>query len=552
MGIRGGRGLLLVALTGLLLAVPAAAAAPSGAASRGAVDAARKAALLLQLGALPPGGRLATAVAGLGLGASDRAAGRRELGTVDADGQGVLAVLPEATPDVVTVLQPLGTDDQAALAAGRRLSLDPEVYLRAIDQLLHSSGGRPLTPGPPDPARVNADLHDVLARGVPPLPAAPAAGPGRPTAQAAAPPPPALAAPSDGGIPWGPLGAGLLVVLAGAGALLLVHRRRPAPAPPRAPAVAAPSRDVADLLDVSRRLTSAATSGQIERAILREAVGLVPAQGSALVLQSEAGLSVGDQQPADLLVPERLGDGALRRVADTGQPLVQSSAAEPGIRHLPVALAAVPLVGGGRVGAVLLLVRSSAQPFTAAEQARLMGLAPLAAAALQSGHTARAAVAASLRDPLTGVANRRYFDVLLADALAAGAASLAIVDLDHFKRVNDTFGHPVGDGLLRSVVAVLQGACRPGDVVCRIGGEEFAVVMPGLADPAEAAAVGGRLCAAVAGTRHLAGAPEPLSVTASVGVAVATSAEAAELVHRADAALYEAKHGGRNRCAVAP
>ena len=163
-----------------------------------------------------------------------------------------------------------------------------------------------------------------------------------------------------------------------------------------------------------------------------------------------------------------------------------------------------------------------------------------------SVHEKRARTAAGLavRDELTGLANRRGVGPAL-QALAPGDLVL-LLDLDHFKLVNDTHGHAIGDGVLRAVGAALQACVRPGDVAARWGGEEFLVVVGGGDDLApEVAAERLRRAVADAGT--------PVPVTASVGVAPVFVAEPWEVaVQRADEALYRAKHDGRDRVVVAP
>ena len=158
----------------------------------------------------------------------------------------------------------------------------------------------------------------------------------------------------------------------------------------------------------------------------------------------------------------------------------------------------------------------------------------------------------SLVDALTSVANRRELDRALADEWERArrredAIALVILDLDHFKPLNDTFGHQAGDEALRRVGHFLRETIRgSGDIVARYGGEEFAVVLPGV-HASEAVQVAERLRAGVEALQI----PAPHGVlTASCGVAavvVTDGAEASTLVEHADRALYAAQHGGRNR-----
>jgi diguanylate cyclase (GGDEF)-like protein len=148
-------------------------------------------------------------------------------------------------------------------------------------------------------------------------------------------------------------------------------------------------------------------------------------------------------------------------------------------------------------------------------------------------------------DALTGTANRRTWDLALPRELAAAgragrSVAVAVVDLDHFKRFNDTHGHQRGDELLREAAAAWQALLRDGDLLARYGGEEFGVLLPD-ADGAAAVDVLQRLLASTPGDQ-----------TFSAGVAVWDGVESPErLVGRADEALYAAKHAGRNRVVLA-
>ena len=162
----------------------------------------------------------------------------------------------------------------------------------------------------------------------------------------------------------------------------------------------------------------------------------------------------------------------------------------------------------------------------------------------------------AIHDPLTGLLNRGEFIARFereASRAARGGAtySLLMVDIDHFKRVNDAYGHPAGDQVLREIAARLTALLRPHDSIGRYGGEEFAVLVPD-SGPEAARQVAERMRAAVQGTRfHLGG--DTVEITISIGVASSSDRHAGweALLAAADRALYEAKAAGRNRVILA-
>ena len=158
---------------------------------------------------------------------------------------------------------------------------------------------------------------------------------------------------------------------------------------------------------------------------------------------------------------------------------------------------------------------------------------------------------AALTDSLTGMQNRRYFDDALREYLEefrriSKPVGLMILDLDHFKEVNDTHGHDVGDEVLRAVASCLKDMTRYHDVVARLGGEEFAVVAPNM-DNDLLMKLAERIRKAIAAMAIVSGNVR-LKITTSVGLAVWDGREGAdEFYRRADSLLYQAKRLGRNR-----
>lgn len=220
--------------------------------------------------------------------------------------------------------------------------------------------------------------------------------------------------------------------------------------------------------------------------------------------------------------------------------------------HVPrLSTIEIPMMARGSVYGLLVLAIDSADAFV-----RLYGVQRLGRALADSMSLALSNIALrdklrtqSLRDPLTGLYNRRYMEdaleryVSLAERTGT-PTSVVMLDLDHFKALNDRHGHAKGDAVLRDVAAQLVGGLRPSDVVCRYGGEELLVILPNcnLEDARLRAEV---LRARVEGLSDA----HEAQVSASFGIASIpeTSSSHADLVPMADAALYAAKQQGRNR-----
>ena len=170
----------------------------------------------------------------------------------------------------------------------------------------------------------------------------------------------------------------------------------------------------------------------------------------------------------------------------------------------------------------------------------------------------RESLSLAVTDPLTGLYNRRYFDIHMQSRLEEASQTnkplgLLMIDIDHFKTVNDSHGHAVGDQVLAEVARRVLNSVRNFDLVARLGGEEFVVVMPGT-DKGFAMTVAERLRRSIADTPIPAAIPSgTLNVTISIGAAVVEHGElsAGKLLEAADEAMYKAKNQGRNQVVLA-
>jgi diguanylate cyclase (GGDEF)-like protein len=237
------------------------------------------------------------------------------------------------------------------------------------------------------------------------------------------------------------------------------------------------------------------------------------------------------------------GPGVLR----TEEPPLGWRATDRRSQKRPAVLLPVEL-DGSRIGGVVIWPRGrqlAATALAGAEQA-VRRAAPRVSRAREAFELRSAAS----RDSLTGLANRRQLDLAM-HTVGVEEGALVMLDIDHFKRLNDTLGHPAGDDALVHVAALLRRETRAGDLPARVGGEEFALWLPGTS-LGSATRLTERIRTALE-TSHWMWHGTPWRITASFGVAHwgETTRQVDNLVQQADAALYAAKQGGRNRVAVA-
>lgn len=258
----------------------------------------------------------------------------------------------------------------------------------------------------------------------------------------------------------------------------------------------------------------------------------------------------GTDVPPEGFAPDRcwaLRRGQSHYVAGPGGDIVCGHVGEDEVYHCE------PLLAGGEVIGVLYLQGQ----IESENRFRMNVLTENIASALVNHRLQRSLREQTIRDPLTGLFNRRYMEETLkleiARASRAGTPlSLVMCDVDHFKRFNDEFGHDAGDAVLQVVAAEMRSRFRDGDVVCRFGGEEFTIIAPGTTADALAGRVEVvRRAIAELTVRH--GSRSLGSTSMSFGIATwspTMARDGSTLIQAADMALYQSKREGRNRATI--
>ena len=228
------------------------------------------------------------------------------------------------------------------------------------------------------------------------------------------------------------------------------------------------------------------------------------------------------------------------------------------IVKLPARTACLPLISGGETIGLLAVICCSREEASdllefEARKSLLTVFSQRVASSLANIRLRESLRQQSIRDPLTGIFNRRYLEETLQREFSRARRlnqplSIIMFDIDHFKAVNDSYGHEAGDVVLQSIARELQSIVRTEDIVCRFGGEEFVVVMPGM-DFKKAAARASLILQAVRNLELLVGETKLIKITMSAGVASFPShgKTPAEVLQAADQALFQAKKLGRDR-----
>jgi diguanylate cyclase (GGDEF)-like protein len=245
----------------------------------------------------------------------------------------------------------------------------------------------------------------------------------------------------------------------------------------------------------------------------------------------------------------RIGHGAQSLLGPSTDPDDPNSGVESGI--------IVPLIVGARVVGTLACWSQGQDAYSEEDEKVLEMMASQVATAVVAADHAETSERRAMHDPLTGLPNRRQLTEDISSQFSGlgevgRRAAVAMIDVDHFKRLNDDFGHRVGDVSLQKVASVMRNAMREGDMIYRFGGEEFVAIFKGAAGQ-EALAAAERLRSAVESTPLTGDHLEPVGpVTISIGVALMPDhgTDVNSLIEMADKAMYRAKVQGRNRVEV--
>jgi diguanylate cyclase (GGDEF)-like protein len=308
------------------------------------------------------------------------------------------------------------------------------------------------------------------------------------------------------------------------------------------------------LLSVTKVLSSADDVGELCHKLAEESRRLANAEFAVVYLKDQAicrpyGLA-GNVSP----VVVRPGEGVVALVQSNGEMINRTVLSDPAFPKLvgQASLVAVPMEENGQRFGVLVVGIWGTKSMPTDTQAALSLLGLTVGRNFHAVTRNQRTGALVNTDSLTGLYNRRKLDGDLSGRVPSLVSegrnvAFAMVDVDHFKKFNDTYGHPAGDALLRQVARAIAHAVRAEDIVYRYGGEEFCVLLPG-ASPEEARFVSERIRWSVEHTPVLDEQGSQLSsVTVSVGVVCHTNGNVQTMVASADSALYAAKQQGRNR-----
>lgn len=284
-------------------------------------------------------------------------------------------------------------------------------------------------------------------------------------------------------------------------------------------------------------------------------VAVLLAEGETLRVRAHEGTLTANLAMGSILSP---GTGLAARALTSGRSVIEND-----VNNVEGYIAGfvetqsemcVPLIIFGEKLGVLALDSAKRNAFDHDDVQPLESVADICAAAIQNAHNFDRMKQLAYVDGLTGIHNRRYFEMRIVEELERagrfqGRMSIIMVDIDHFKKMNDEFGHLLGDEMLRAVSSILKQQLRKMDMVCRYGGDEFAIVVPETTGES-AVRVADKLRRHVE-THFFPGVPRPVTISCGVADYPTHGLTRDEVVAAADSALYMAKQAGRNHVASA-
>jgi len=310
-------------------------------------------------------------------------------------------------------------------------------------------------------------------------------------------------------------------------------------------AIAQQSTAVIDLEDLLARVCS-----EIQRAFQVPHVSLWLREEGDLVLRAQQG-TLTPLLPAGGRISRDCGPWL--RAMEAGETLIENdlSGVERSYKLFSesVSRMSIPLISFGQTLGVLALHSSERNAFRKNELQPLEAVADICASSIQNAHYVERIRKLSYLDGLTGIFNRRYFELRIQEEIerarrCATGMAVVIADIDQFKKLNDEFGHLLGDEVLRQVSSLFHQQLRKIDVVCRYGGEEFAILLTNT-NAQHAMGVAEKLRKVVEGWQFP-GVPRTVTISAGVAAFPEHGNTRDELVHAADQSLYAAKQAGRN------
>jgi len=284
-------------------------------------------------------------------------------------------------------------------------------------------------------------------------------------------------------------------------------------------------------------------------------VTVLMVEGDSLSVRAHEGRLTPNLAMGSMLSP---GGGLAARALASGHCIIENNVRQvdgyiPGFAETESEIC-VPLIFFGEKMGVLALDAARKDAFDCEDRQPLESVADICAAAIQNANNFDRLKQLAYVDGLTGIHNRRFFEMRIVEELERagrfqGRMSAIMVDIDHFKKLNDEFGHLLGDETLRLVATILKQQLRKMDMVCRYGGDEFAILVPETTGE-NAIRVAEKLRRHVE-THPFPGVPRPVTISCGVADYPSHGMTRDEVVAAADTALYTAKQAGRNRVAWA-